>query len=725
MVWHRFLAAFVSLLFLPLGAVAASSGDRILVQVRETSGASLGNWPVTFGVPFPKGTGRDAGLRLSLAGQPLPVQSRVMSRWPDGSRRWVLVDTQVDLKPQQITELRVEEGMASATRPALQVRESPDAIVVDTGALRFRVAKRGAGLIHDIEREGQPVTRGPLACFLQISGERHPCGPPTSVRVLESGSLRTRIELRGVHGPDIRYVVRIDAYAGQPFLRVFHTFANHGARPLVEIDEIGLELPLRFDAGAAYRIGIESKAALAGTLPASGLRITQLDEAGYRLGSTTQAGRVSGWASLHSDDRGVAVSGRSFWQEYPSGIELRRDRLTYHLWAPGTGPARVGSGAAKTHEVVFYFAGAAPPTPALLSALGAATLGHVAADYTAGSRALRNAIAPGPDTKVFLRQLDDSFRRYRAHADRERWDDRGVATCTSASVLSEKPRRGFYGMWNWGDWNYPGYHDTTKGCDAWGNLEYDLTQVLALGYAATGQPHYADGMIAAARHFMDVDTIHESGLRPQWTGMNHPKNPLHFTFELGGIDLGHTWNEGLLTYAFLTGDERGLEVARGIADHLVARLRRGVGKGNPRQWGWPQVALVAMYEATGEMAYRDAAIGYAMGGMAAHPPEPILHWKTGILAESLAYTHSITAPGPASEKMQDWLRRYAAAVLAYSSSPDPRFAPALAYVGRIEGQAKYRDAARRSVDRLSFGQWGKPLTIAGRTGFSVLGSATR
>ena len=273
----------------------------------------------------------------------------------------------------------------------------------------------------------------------------------------------------------------------------------------------------------------------------------------------------------------------------------------------------------------------------------------------------------------------------------ERWDDSGQARCSAPSATraagtpvaeasqAEHPRHGFYGMFNWGDWNFPGYHDTTKGCDAWGNLEYDTTQVLALAYAATGEQAYHESMVAAARHFMDVDRIYYQRAHPNWVGMNHPKNPLHFAFEIGGVDLGHTWTEGLLSYYYLTGDERGLDAARGIADYLVRRSRSAALRGNPRQWGWPQIALVAAYEATGDAEYKSAAQVYARGGMAAFPPEKLVGWKMGILADGLAYTHSVTHD-PA---MRDWLARYAAAVRARGGDVDPRFLPAVAYVARV------------------------------------------
>jgi hypothetical protein len=197
--------------------------------------------------------------------------------------------------------------------------------------------------------------------------------------------------------------------------------------------------------------------------------------------------------------------------------------------------------------------------------------------------------------------------------------------------------------------------------------------------------------------------------------MNHPKNPLHFTFELGGVDLGHTWNEGLLSYYYLTGDERGLEIAIGIADYLVERVDGLVMRANPRQWGWPQIALIAAYDASGEGKYLAAAAQYAKRGMAAHPANDATKWKLGILAEGLAYTHSATH----DPEIKVWLDTYAKAVARRKIPLDARFYPAVAYVAAVDGDPHLRQVALAKAKKLKLGSWGKPLSINGRIGFRI------
>jgi hypothetical protein len=545
------------------------------------------------------------------------------------------------------------------------------------------------------------------------------------LRVLERGPLRALIEREGDYGDGslLRYAVRLEFFAGQPFLRVFHTFEVHADLPGIWLQQLTVRLPAPKGKQRLLQASLEGGPVWAQEVKESPLWLVQESRDQSRLGKEASRSALSGAFAAAARDARVAIAARHFWQQFPQGVGWVDNHLEYDLFARQSPAVFAGTGAAKTHEFLLFLE-AGKGARQRLPDLKVLSLARVDPKWIAASRAMRNAADPTtPETRAFLEKLNRAYERIQRAADREEWEERPTADCPGGESDSKgQRRRGFYGIWNWGDWNFPGYRDSTKGCDAWGNLEYDLPQVLALGYAATGSPPFLDGLIASARHFMDVDIIHAQPRYPQWIGMNHPKNPLHWSFEKGGVDLGHTWTEGLLSYSFLTGDTRGILAARGIGEFLLRRVGAPLLKGNPRQFGWPQIALVALYEATNEDRYRAGALQYARRGMELHAPTKVQDWKLGILAEGLAYVHSLTGD-PA---IAAWLIQYSRAVLAAGPKSDPRLWPAVAYTLSATpsapelGDGNALAAVEQVLASLELGNWAKPFTIQSRIGFSLL-----
>jgi PcRGLX-like N-terminal RIFT barrel domain/Beta-L-arabinofuranosidase, GH127 catalytic domain len=692
--------------------VPAPSHGNVTLRVREPLGLTRTKWPVTTGVPFPRGQLRDPGaVTLRECGGPvIPLQTRVLSRWDDGSIRWLLADFPISLARRQEKVIDLLSGHASAPPMSVRVQEDSAGITVNTGPLHFAVPRSHFAIMDDVRLHGRTVLAGPLRPFL-ISDQGGEAQPPRTVSVRERGPLRAEIELRGQFATGFDYVVRLNAYAGQPFVRVLLTFEATGPVAFATLRQLAVEAPLPAADTQRYRIGIEHHPPVAGRLRKPGVTLVQDDNFGFRINDRRDAGHASGWTEVDGKGGGIAVAARFFWQEYPKGFQLEPGKLIYNLWAPEALPAQIGVGAATTHEFSLLFFDHRPPAQ-MIAALAEPLVATVEPSWVSRSLALPNAIDPVAGA-AFLHRLAAAHRRVERRTAQEVWDEAAQVKCPPPG--KERRRTGAFGMLNWGDWNFPGFHDNTKGCDAWGNLEYDLAQVYALAFAATGDPAYHDAMTAAARHFMDVDVIHAQPRQPKWIGMNHPKNPLHFSFALGGVDLGHTWTEGLLSYYYLTGDERALDAARGIADYLVRRIRAGIFGGNPRQWGWPQIALLAVYQATGDARYKDAASDYARRGMAAYPPTEIGNWKVGILADALADTHAITG----SPDIARWLVPYAAAVTAKPGG-DIRLYPAVAYVAQLTHNPQLAQAARDVLEKASLGNWAKPFTIAARTDFRIL-----
>ncbi|MHC4714291.1 MAG: RIFT barrel domain-containing protein [Planctomycetota bacterium] len=83
----------------PLILAALSQGVPAPLLVENSGEEEAVRAPVSAGVPFGKGALRDA-TALSLAaadGKAAPLQAQCLSKWPDGSVRWVLLDFAVDV----------------------------------------------------------------------------------------------------------------------------------------------------------------------------------------------------------------------------------------------------------------------------------------------------------------------------------------------------------------------------------------------------------------------------------------------------------------------------------------------------------------------------------------------------------------------------------------------------------------------------------------------------
>src|SRR6185436_17450724 len=148
------------------------------------------------------------------------------------------------------------------------------------------------------------------------------------------------------------------------------------------------------------------------------------------------------------------------------------------------------------------------------------------------------------------------------------------------------------------------------------------------------------------------------------------------------------WSEGLVSYWRLTGDQRALDAARGIGDVLLRTVSKAQ---NPRQFGWPMLALVAVWDTTGDRRYLDAARAYADGGTAAFRPTPAAgNWMMGILADGVAAVHEATG----DQRLRRWLVAYADALVAEPGRwPDPRFALPLGYLAKLTGDERYEQTA--------------------------------
>lgn len=282
---------------------------QVVLSVENHTDARRISWPVSGGVPFPKGMIADAES-INMADR--DVQVRPLSFWDDHSVKWALIDYQTDMD---------QNAAASATlvfskRKAITgntVSETPRRITVNTGALRFSVSKisfsfieevwldingdhiyqnsekivdgsKGAAQFFDLQSNNPDRPTIPYAERNLLTGSVkaienaipvnpggsrwiRPEGGGTetritatsdaySARVVEHGALRTVIQIKGRFGPsddDNEYSIWIHAFRGKSFLRVQYNLGFRSDPQQTNIRRMGLQLPVRFKSLPSFK----------------------------------------------------------------------------------------------------------------------------------------------------------------------------------------------------------------------------------------------------------------------------------------------------------------------------------------------------------------------------------------------------------------------------------------------------------------------------------------
>ena len=368
------------------------------LTVREEAGLERRAWPVTRGIPLPQGTVAEAeALRLQdPRGRGVPLQGRALSRWPDGSIKWVLVDFQAGL-PASGEAVYTLCSEADENPPApghqLQIHEDDGRLVVCTGPLRFAVARQRYGLLQDVELGGRAAggfvgevvvaadagdAWAGISEASAVEGTRRriygmggTCRASLAqgcyrVQVEEAGPLRAVIRCEGALEAEapmhhyagyrpFRLVTRIHAFAGHAFVRVLHTVVVACDPRQTELQELAVRIPLGAPGARRYQVGGDrapwkddlGDAAKGNDRPVEGvlapgdtLLLAQHHDRRFRLERRRGEGseileegeRAAGWALLAGEEAGVGVALRHIAEEYPKALGLDPGGIDLFLW---------------------------------------------------------------------------------------------------------------------------------------------------------------------------------------------------------------------------------------------------------------------------------------------------------------------------------------------------------------------------------------------------------
>ena len=625
----------------------------IEIRVKEGEGIARERWPLTRGVPLPEGAVKGVeGLWVEDGeGEVKAAQFRVLGRWPEGSVKWVLVDFQgdVEARGESVYLLKYGEEEAAPQREALEVRveivERADRVEVSTGVMRFGIGKEAFALFDGVElgeqqqgtfvAEMEVMARGGGDAWAKISesefsgettrrvyGMGGEClasagGEEYEVEVEEAGPLRAVVCCKGAYESTapmhhyagyrpLRFATRIYAYAGQAFVRVVHTIIMTCNPREVEIEQLGLRVPLLADGGG--RIGVEAGRVMEGALAAGryALLSQQTDEHFYleemeggERQVRAEGERAGGWIYSQNAQAGVGVALRHMAEEYPKalgvgakGIDVFfwRDRAGGRLslkryaeevaWHEGEGVYADGTGTAKSSEFFVDFFCAGQANPDRLRGLLAQPEVSVDSEWVAASGAA-GALATGAGFPQADRLLTGFVEWMRAHIGRYRW-------------------KGFF---DWGDvmatWEEAAGGWRFKGRWGWCNSEWDPRHAVWLEYLRGGEGGYYDLGEAMTRHSLDVDTCHYHPFRPYMVGGCFRHSMDHFGDEACA---SHTFIDNWVDYYYLSGDLRALQVLREAGEFFL-RYRWSEDPRysfSLRSIGNTLRGLLYLYELTGE-----------------------------------------------------------------------------------------------------------------------------
>lgn len=367
-------------LILELFPQATAAATRVDLVLNEPAPARKVPWPITTGVPFPRGqlASAERCRLLDDKGQECPLQARVAATWDAQRRsvRWLTIDFIAHPGRKYTLEFGPDVRPQPAASP-LSVKEG-ERIRVATGVLTAEFSARG------------PSALGPIRVDLNGDGEIRPDeivaegsgdGEHSSVdqngrRASSAGDGADRRIVVETSGP-VRACVRVDGYYTGPdgqrtvaYRTRYHFFAGLGLVKCVdELRVIGSTRGIRWrDVSFALRLprsGAGRKVAVdVSGDPGNQVLTVQPDresrsvssfQATYRhygnpecVGGVVETGprgetvhkrvdRVGEWMQVTDSRASVTGSLRWLWQQFSAEWEATPDSLRLHLWSPRGG----------------------------------------------------------------------------------------------------------------------------------------------------------------------------------------------------------------------------------------------------------------------------------------------------------------------------------------------------------------------------------------------------
>lgn len=664
---RSWIPAGILLPVLVFGPPGESSALSVPLTVRETSGAARAGEIVTTGVPIPKGQlSSDQGAAISG----VDGQFETLATWGDGSVKWLLVSFPATISANGTATYQLVNGSGNAPAGNLSVVQTAGAVTVDTGPLKFTLRSTGFNLFDEAwidsnddgsfaasERIVSP--RSTNGSVVEDGSNRFSSveGSTVELVVEESGPLRVVIAFEGIHagpaGNHLNFSGRIYAFRDRSDVRVQFSQANliptdtyaSGSQALCRwysgqgpvggtmnslfMEDLSLVTRVDLTGSPTFAIQGDPEGAIqSGALTAEASMYQDSSGgpywfvsggttfSGYQIkngGTTLGSGpRAQGFADVNDGTRGLTVAIRNFWENFPSKLALSPDgSVTVGLMPRDfSAPYEHRPGERKTHWAMYYFHdgnASAAKSEDVAKAFDEPLRAMASAQYYADSRALDDLVPYNPS----------QFSDYEIHCQ-----------TGAEGFLGSREDSDFYGWQDFGDlWSdFEGGGSPPNTNNAANNLEYDTGFVFIQQALRTSglnddlSDNWWEQAEAGNEHVADIDIYHvmEGPLPWMWGGMWNHTGHGYSGYEdahRGSASNGaHSWNRGMMTWYYLSGDRTVLDSALKVAENMTWRVENGPGMpgisgtdGEERGPGHTLQILLDAYLHTWNVRYLNAA----------------------------------------------------------------------------------------------------------------------
>ncbi len=546
--------------------------------------------PCVAAVPLEKGKLFDADL-FAVADDDGQVLSQTIPTafWDDGSVKWVLVHFLADLPANKGKIYYYDLVKEKRNDEFINIFEERNNIVVKTDKITVRLNNKG-NIFNLIESDFISFEEDDI--IGPVLNEKYYACIEDGWKVLENGSVTAILEAHGRHfdkesNSFFDFTVTLQFFKNKEWFKIDYRIINR------EDCESSVVRSLRLD--FIKKASNEVKFALANSNYKTKFDMgTKDDVLYYKIDAKhiiyeanehfPEVFYGTFFADWRNENGGICASVYQAYQNYPKALKADKNGISIYI-VPENSEIEFLKGIAKSHTLFLQLHSAEESIENI------------------NIRALQFQMPDRP----FLEQ--DEYKKTGLFPDIFLSGDEKNADFEGAFIHRADSRARAYGMLNWGD--SPDMHYTSQGRGGgdivWVNNEYDFPHAAMLMYVRFGERRMLDYLIAAARHWMDVDICHCSDDEFRRGGQ-----VIHSAKHASGkVDISHEWVEGLFDYYHMTGDrfayDCAIEIGNNIKRNLTRERYHNTGQINARETGWALRAFAALYLETNDDCWLEDA----------------------------------------------------------------------------------------------------------------------